>query len=83
MGVVDPGQRPVRWRRLGSELEHYDAERAGLRYEEPSTAPDPSTREGRLVYDTTREGMSNGGHLYGAALSEAERSDLLEYLRGL
>lgn len=83
IGVLDPSKRPTRWRRLGSEREHYDVERVGLRYEEASVAADPNTREGRLVYDTTRDGMSNVGHAIGAPLSEAERSDLLEYLRGL
>jgi hypothetical protein len=55
----------------------------GFRYEEVSAAPDPNTREGRQVYDTTREGMGNGGHTFGAALTDVERSDLLEYLRSL
>jgi hypothetical protein len=32
------------------------------------------------VYDTTREGMSNGGHPYGAPPSGDDRADLLEYL---
>jgi hypothetical protein len=36
-----------------------------------------------LVYHTSRERMSNGGHLHGVSLGEAARSDLLEYLRGL
>lgn len=83
LGVLDPSKRPTRWRRLGPESEHYDTERVGLRYEEINTATDPNTREGRLIYDTTREGMSNTGHFYGASLSEARRADLLEYLRGL
>jgi mono/diheme cytochrome c family protein len=82
-GVIDPALRPSKWRRLGTELEHYDVERVGLRFEEVATPPDPNTRDGRLVYDTTREGMGNGGHLFGAVLSEEERSDLLEYLRSL
>ncbi len=83
LGVLDSRQRPARWRRSGVELADYDIERVGLRFEEVGEAIDPSTREGRLVYDTAREGMSNGGHLYGDALSESERADLLEYLRSL
>lgn len=83
LGVLDPSQRPVRWRRIGSEIEDYDPERVGLRYKEIAVAPDPSTQGGRLVYDTTRESMSDTGHTYGAALSAAERSDVLEYLRSL
>jgi hypothetical protein len=82
-GVLDPTQRPKIWKRTGSERADYDVDRMGLRYQTVSTAPDPTTREGRLVYDTTRQGMGNGGHLYGASLTDAERSDLLEYLRGL
>jgi len=85
MAVLDPTKRPTRWRRVGTggELSDYDVERVGFRYEEVSTPSDPSTREGRLVYDTTREGMSNAGHTFGASLTDVERSDLLEYLRGL
>jgi hypothetical protein len=84
MGVLDPTQRPARWRRIGGERDGYDAERVGFRYEVVSEAPaNPGSREGRLVYDTAREGMSNGGHAFGASLTDAERSDLLEYLRSL
>ena len=85
MGVLDPSRRPTRWRRVGSggELADYDVDRVGFRYEEVSTAPDPNTREGRQVYDTTREGMGNAGHTFGAPLTDAQRSDLLEYLRSL
>ena len=69
--MLDPAQRPIRWRRLGSEREHYDIERVGLRFEEVGGHAPSDSREGRLVYDTTREGMGNGGHLYGASLSDA------------
>lgn len=83
LGVLDSTKRPVYWRRAGTEAADYDVERMGLRYTELAQAPDPNTREGRLVYDTTREGMGNGGHLFGDALSEEERASLLDYLRGL
>jgi hypothetical protein len=83
LGVLDPAERPTRWKRAGNELLDYDTDRVGFRYEAVDTAPDPDTREGRLVYDTTRAGMGNGGHRYGEELTFAERSDLLEYLRGL
>lgn len=48
-----------------------------------SSSADRNTRDGRLVYDTTREGMGNGGHDFAAALSAEQRADLLEYLRSL
>ena len=82
-GVIDPAERPARWKRTGTDSDGYDAERVGFRHEAVGTAPDPDTREGRLVYDTTRPGMGNAGHRFGEALTDAERSDLLEYLRGL
>jgi hypothetical protein len=83
MGLLDSRQRPARWTRSGTELGDYDPDRVGFRYQEVSAAPIPTTREGRLVYDTTRPGMSNGGHQYGDALGDDERADLLEYLRSL
>jgi hypothetical protein len=83
LSVLDPSKRPTKWRRLGTELADYDIDRVGVRYEEVATPPDPSTREGRLVYDTTRPGMSNAGHEYGTTLDDDQRADLLEYLRSL
>ncbi len=83
MGVLDSSQRPTYWRRAGAEVKDYDVERVGLRYTEVSEAPDPDTRAGRLVYDTTRESMGNGGHTFGDSLTIEERENLLEYLRGL
>jgi hypothetical protein len=84
LGVLDPTVRPARWRRLGGEADGYDPERVGFRYEEVAEPPErPDSVEGRRVYDTGREGLGGGGHDFGAALTDAERSDLLEYLRGL
>jgi hypothetical protein len=83
VGVLDPSARPAMWRRIEVDGSDYDPARVGLRYEVVSSSPDPNTREGRLVYDTSREGMGNGGHAFAAALSADERADLLEYLRGL
>lgn len=67
----------------GSDLADFDVDRVGVRYDEPSETADPDTLQGRRVYDTTHEGMSNAGHLYGAPLAAPDRADLLEYLRGL
>lgn len=38
--------------------------------------------EGDFLFDTTLPGNHNSGHEYGTALSEADRMDLLEYLKG-
>ena len=38
---------------------------------------------GGFVFDTSLPGNSNGGHEYGSGLSEAERRQLVEYLKSL
>lgn len=82
-GVIDSRKRPARWKRTGTEQADYDPARVGWRYEEIATPPAGRGIESRKVFDTAREGLGNGGHLYGDALDEDARSDLLEYLRGL
>lgn len=42
---------------------------------------DPERR--RQIYDTTLRGYGNQGHTYSDALSDEERSALLEYLKTL
>ena len=81
--LLNPAERPALWRRLGSDPEHFDPDRVGWRFDTPAEPGDPLTVEGRRTYDTTREGLSNAGHTYGADLSEAERAALLEYLKTL
>jgi mono/diheme cytochrome c family protein len=81
--VLDPASRPARWRRTGSAEGDYDVDRVGWRYAPVDGAPDPDTREGRLVVDTARPGLGADGHPFGSALAEDERRDLLEYLKTL
>lgn len=61
-----PTERPKSWKR-GSRA--YDEAAMGFR------------NEGTFTFDTTQPGNGNGGHAYGTALSEAEKADLLEYLK--
>ncbi|MEZ4240638.1 MAG: c-type cytochrome [Myxococcota bacterium] len=79
-GVVDSASRPDVWERTGSGADDYDPERVGWRYTVPADPLDASTLEGRRIHDAAREGLSNGGHPFGDALSDAERADLLAYL---
>lgn len=77
VSLLDPAQRPARWRRHPSDTS-MDHQRVGWPYTEPAAdAVDPWT------YDTSASGAGNGGHLYGEALSEAERGQVLEYLKTL
>ena len=80
IGVLDPTERPAKWRRVEVDGSDYDPLRVGLRYEVVASSLDANTRDGRLVYDTSREGMGNRGHDFAASLSDDERTDLLEYL---
>jgi hypothetical protein len=79
--LLHPEARPVAWRR---DATAYDAERVGLVIE--TAAAVPPTTDGharRQWFDTTRHGKSAAGHDFPAALSEEERTDLLEYLKTL
>ena len=42
-----------------------------------------SLHEAHFIYDTSRFGLGNGGHTFGDKLSEAERIELIEYLKTL
>jgi len=78
--LLDSAQRPPVWQRTGTEADDYDPEAVGWRYTTPSAPASRDTPEARRVVDTSKEGMSNGGHTYGDALSGAEREALLAYL---
>ena len=47
----------------------------------PDAPPDPA--DPRRLFDASRHGLSNRGHTFGDKLDEAERSDLIEYLKTL
>ncbi|MBX2799688.1 MAG: hypothetical protein KTR31_18565 [Myxococcales bacterium] len=79
--VLDSSTRPEVWARTGHREADYDVEHVGLRYDtydEPGDAPD-ATR----VYDTRVPGLSAAGHTVGDALSDGERTALIEYLKSL
>jgi len=83
MGVIDSKSRPPVWRRTGIGAADWDNDRVGWRYDVPTDVMDSTTVDGRKIYDTARPGLSNAGHPFGDALSDAERRDLLEYLKSL
>src|SRR5262249_38698543 len=47
-----------------------------------STAPDEKGLH-YVLYDTTRPGNGNSGHLYGTDLADSEKAALLEYMKTL
>jgi mono/diheme cytochrome c family protein len=72
--LAPPAERPVAFVR---GLDVVDAKNGGFVSPpcDPRRPPKPS-----FCYDTRLVGNGNGGHLYGTALSAAEKSDLLAYL---
>lgn len=82
-GVLLSSERPDYWVRTGSETTDYDFTNVGWNYTVGIANTDRSTHQGRRTYDTTQTGMSNSGHTYGDSLTQAQRNDLIEFLKTL
>ncbi|MBT9559648.1 MAG: hypothetical protein IV100_26700 [Myxococcales bacterium] len=84
--VLDSESRPVRWRRATGEGA-YDRERVGWRYEvvsgEPGPDSPPKTIDERRTIDARHPGLSNAGHTFGDAFTDAERAAVVAYLKTL
>jgi mono/diheme cytochrome c family protein len=78
--LLDSRLRPQFWRhRLAPR--RYDPAVLGWEHERLEHGASAGSDTG--VYDTTKPGHGNGGHLFGDPLTEAERSALIEYLKTL
>ncbi len=85
-GVLDSKERPKLYTRSFKTGEaDYDKEKVGWKVtvlrEPPSDKLSPF--EKRKIYDTSKSGRGNGGHTYGDALTDEERSQVIEYLKTL
>lgn len=82
--LLDSSRRPTWWRHL-AEPREYDPDLLGWRHEtlEHGKEGAADAAEARTIYDTTRHGYGNEGHLFGDALSAAERRAVIEYLKTL
>ncbi|MGE0191510.1 MAG: cytochrome c [Planctomycetota bacterium] len=79
--LLRPDRRPAAWRR---DPGRYDEARVGLVIEEAPAPPATDDADARRRwFDTTKRGKSPAGHDFPAALTDAERDDLLEYLKTL
>jgi mono/diheme cytochrome c family protein len=84
--VLQSNARPTRFRRPPStDFIHYDRDNVGWKFElEPAPAdPKLKAHDSRFIYDTARWGLGNRGHTFGDKLKDAERADVLEYLKTL
>ena len=68
--------RPTYWKRDFDNTE-YDYQTVGWKYEPVDQGGEPD------IYDTTKKGYGNGGHLYGNVLTDEERAAVIEYLKTL
>lgn len=80
--LLHADQRPVVWRRT---QDGYDRRRVGLEIEEFKELPESAVRpeQKRTYFSTRLPGKSAGGHEFPEALSEDEKTALLEYLKTL
>jgi hypothetical protein len=80
--VLHPAERPVVWRRTPTG---YDDIRVGLEVEELADLPPGRLRSSdrRTFFDTRKPGKSAAGHDFPDALTEDEKTAVLEYLKTL
>src|SRR5262249_18337070 len=84
--VLNSRARPrIYTRSFQTGVEDYDAVKAGWKITVLEKGPEASLPpiERRKVYDTTQPGRSNGGHTFGDAFTDEERSAVIEYLKTL
>jgi hypothetical protein len=84
--LLRSSDRPARFTRPPStDFAYYDQVNVGWTFERVTEPPPASlpAHEARFIYDTARFGLGNGGHTFGDKLSDAERGDLIEYLKTL
>lgn len=74
--LAPPRARPAAFIR---GLDIIDAERGG--FASPPCEPGQPVPAGAICFDTGLPGNGNAGHSYGTTLDEAERRDLLSYLK--
>ncbi len=81
--LLDPPTRPERWALLANpnNVEDYLHDDVGWRF--APVAEDEVTRYPRVHDPGVVDGLTNGGHTYGAELSPRERSALIEFLKTL
>jgi mono/diheme cytochrome c family protein len=82
--VLSSRLRPKVWKRVDYDSTHFDERAVGWPYVElPYSQADAPASEQKYIYDTALWSQGSGGHVYGDALSEAERRSVLEYLKTL
>jgi mono/diheme cytochrome c family protein len=82
--LLDSKKRPAFWTR-SFDSNDYDDAALGWTFTALAAGQDaePNKAKRARIYDTTKPGYGNGGHLYGDDLSDADRAAVIEYLKTL
>ncbi len=87
--LLESSTRPARFTRPPStDFSSYDTTHVGWKFSEVTAEELASTAkrspfQAKFIVNTARFGMGNQGHTFGDGLTAAERSDVIEYLKGL
>jgi hypothetical protein len=87
--LLDSPSRPSRFTRPPStDFAHYDTCAVGWKFREVSAEELASTArrspfQAKFIVDTARFGMGSQGHTFGDHLTNAERAEVIEYLKTL
>jgi mono/diheme cytochrome c family protein len=83
--LLNSQKRPKFWSMPTKPSGNYNQQTLGWNYSEYSYGKNgaKNATERRRIYDTTLKGYSNQGHLFGDALTDEERSAVLEYIKTL
>jgi len=82
--LLDSEARPTHWKRVDFDSKNFDQSTLGWPYlATPHGQDGAADSERKYIYDTTKPGHGNGGHLFGDALDAAERAAVLEYIKTL
>ncbi len=80
--VLDSSLRPKWWKRIDYDSANFDDIALGWPWVDvPYSWDDAPADVQKHVYDTTKQGHGNGGHLFGDVLTADERRAVLEYLK--
>lgn len=87
--LLESSTRPARFTRPEStDFANYDCSHVGWKFREVTAEELASTAkrspfQAKFIVDTARFGMGKQGHSFGDGLSENDRIDVIEYLKGL
>jgi hypothetical protein len=80
--VLDSNRRPAHWVRDDFDSSNYDWQALGWPWSPRNYGQDDAPiAERKYIYDTSKPGHRNTGHVFGDDFSDSERAAVLEYLK--